>query len=48
MQGSSYAALVAAMSDVLAKLSRDIAEGITSVLPPEPTRKDFSNQGGSR
>jgi uncharacterized lipoprotein YmbA len=48
MQGSSYAALVAAMSDALAKLSRDIAEGITSVLPPEPTRKDFSNEGGSR
>ena len=43
MQGSSYAALVAEMSDALAKLSRDIAEGITSVLPQEPTKKNLPN-----
>jgi len=48
MQGSSYAALVAAMSEALAKLSRDITEGITSVLPPEPIRKVSSTEGGSR
>lgn len=36
MQGSSYAALVAAMSNSLAKLSRDIAEGITSVCLKHP------------
>ena len=45
MQGSSYAALVAAMSDALAKLSRDIAEGITSVLPPELKKNNLPNEG---
>ncbi len=38
MHGNSYGALVAAMSSALERLSRDIAGGIMSVLPQEPTR----------
>ncbi len=38
INGSSYDALVAAMSSALEKLSRDISGGIMSVLPQEPTK----------
>jgi uncharacterized lipoprotein YmbA len=38
MNGSGYDALVAAMSNALEKLSRDISGGIVSVLRQEPTR----------
>lgn len=48
INGSSYVALVAAMSDALAKLSRDIAEGIISVLPQEPAKKNLPNEGVPR
>jgi uncharacterized lipoprotein YmbA len=37
MNGSSYNALVAAMSSALERLSRDISGGIVSVLHQEPT-----------
>ncbi len=37
MNGSSYDALVAAMSSALERLSRDISGGIVSVLHQEPT-----------
>ncbi len=36
--GSNYDALVAAMSSALERLSRDISEGIVSVLQREPTK----------
>ncbi len=39
MNGSSYDALVAAMSSALERLSSDISGGIMSVLQKEPTRK---------
>ena len=39
MNGSSYDALVAAMSSALERLSGDISDGIISVLQQEPTRK---------
>jgi len=38
MNGSSYDALVAAMSSALERLGRDISGGIMSVLQQEPTR----------
>ena len=38
MNGSSYDALVSAMSIALERLSRDISGAIMSVLPQEPTR----------
>lgn len=38
INGSSYEALVASMSNTLEKLSRDISGGINSVLQQEPTR----------
>ncbi len=38
MNGSSYDALVAAMSSALERLSRDISAGINAVLYQEPTR----------
>lgn len=39
INGNGYDALVAAMSSALERLSRDVSEGIMSVLPQEPTRK---------
>ena len=39
MNGSSYDALVAAMSSALERLSRDICVGIMSVIRQEQTRK---------
>ncbi len=39
MNGSSYDALVAAMSSALERLSSDISGGIMSILQQEPTRK---------
>jgi hypothetical protein len=39
INGSSYEALVAAMSSALERLSRDISGGIMSVPQPEPARK---------
>jgi hypothetical protein len=39
MNGSSYDALVAAMSSALERLSRDIADGIGSVLREEPKKE---------
>jgi uncharacterized lipoprotein YmbA len=39
MNGSSYGALVAAMSSALERLSRDIYVGIMSVIRQEQTRK---------
>ena len=39
IKGSSYDALVAAMSSALERLGRDISGGIMSVLPQEPTGK---------
>ena len=38
VDGTSYDALVSAMSSALEKLSSDISGGILSVLPPEAPR----------
>jgi uncharacterized lipoprotein YmbA len=48
VHGSSFDALVAAMSSALERLSRDISGEIASVLQKEPTRKSFPERESNR